>query len=160
VHVEAGLRSYDRAMPEELNRRVIGVLADLHCEPTEQAVRNLRREGVPGESILLTGNTIVEVTNEMAPDDMAARSIAADLGAEPNQYILATIHRPENTDDPQRLQAIVDELEGSACPCCPRCTPGPDLPPSGAASLPRWTGSRSSPRPITAPSSAWPVTPA
>jgi UDP-N-acetylglucosamine 2-epimerase (non-hydrolysing) len=110
VHVEAGLRSYDRAMPEELNRRVIGVLADLHCAPTEQAVRNLRAEGVSASTIHLTGNTIVEATNEMAPDDMAARSIAADLGAEPNQYILATIHRPENTDDPQRLQAILDEL--------------------------------------------------
>jgi UDP-N-acetylglucosamine 2-epimerase (non-hydrolysing) len=110
VHVEAGLRSYDRAMPEELNRRVIGVLADLHCAPTGQAVQNLRREGVPDDSILLTGNTIVEATNEMAPDDMAARMIAAGLGAEPGEYVLATIHRPENTDDPQRLQAILDEL--------------------------------------------------
>jgi UDP-N-acetylglucosamine 2-epimerase (non-hydrolysing) len=103
VHVEAGLRSYDRAMPEELNRRVIGVLADLHCAPTEQAVRNLRREGVPDDSILLTGNTIVEATKEMAPDDATARAIAAGLGAEPGGYVLATIHRPENTDDPQHL---------------------------------------------------------
>jgi UDP-N-acetylglucosamine 2-epimerase (non-hydrolysing) len=81
VHVEAGLRSYDRAMPEELNRRVIGVLADLHCAPTAQAVRNLRRECVPDDSILLTGNTIVEATEEMAPDDAAARVIAAGAWA-------------------------------------------------------------------------------
>jgi UDP-N-acetylglucosamine 2-epimerase (non-hydrolysing) len=116
VHVEAGLRSYDRAMPEELNRRVIGILADLHCAPTEQAVRNLRREGVPDDSILLTGNTIVEATKEMAPDDATARAIAAGLGAEPGEYVLATIHRPENTDDPQHLQAILDELSKLGLP--------------------------------------------
>jgi UDP-N-acetylglucosamine 2-epimerase (non-hydrolysing) len=116
VHVEAGLRSYDRAMPEELNRCVIGVLADLHCAPTEQAVRNLQAEGVPASKIVLTGNTIVEVTNEMAPDDTAARTIAAGLGAEPGEYVLATIHRPENTDDPQRLQAILDELSKLGLP--------------------------------------------
>jgi UDP-N-acetylglucosamine 2-epimerase (non-hydrolysing) len=110
VHVEAGLRLYDRAMPEELNRRVMGVLADLHCAPTKQAVRNLRREGVPDDSILLTGNTIVEATKEMAPDDATARAITAGLGADPGEYVLATIHRPENTDDPQHLQAILDEL--------------------------------------------------
>jgi UDP-N-acetylglucosamine 2-epimerase len=110
VHVEAWLRSYDRVMPEELNRRVVGVLADLHCAPTGQAVANLRREGVPDDSILLTGNTIVEATTQMAPDDATARAIAASLGAEPGEYVLATIHRPENTDDPQRLQAVLDEL--------------------------------------------------
>lgn len=115
VHVEAGLRSYDRAMPEELNRRVIGVLADLHCAPTRQAVRNLRREGVPDDSILLTGNTIVEATKEMAPDDATARAIAAGLGVEPGEYVLATIHRPENTDDPQRLQAIPDKPSITMC---------------------------------------------
>jgi UDP-N-acetylglucosamine 2-epimerase (non-hydrolysing) len=97
-------------MPEELNRRVVGVLADLHRAPTGQAVANLRREGVPDDSILLTGNTIVEATTEMTPGNAAARAIAAGLGAEPGGYVLATIHRPENTDDPQRLQAVLDEL--------------------------------------------------
>jgi UDP-N-acetylglucosamine 2-epimerase (non-hydrolysing) len=116
VHVEAGLRSYDRAMPEELNRCVIGVLADLHCAPTEGAVGNLRREGVPDRRVLLTGNTIVEATAAMAPDDAASRAIAASLGAEPGEYVLATIHRPENTDDPQRLQALLDELSKLGLP--------------------------------------------
>jgi UDP-N-acetylglucosamine 2-epimerase (non-hydrolysing) len=89
VHVEADLRYYDRAMPEGLNRCVISVLADLHCAPTEQAVRNLRREGVPGaprdpsSRILLTGNTIVEATNEMAPDNTTAGKIAAALAPIP-----------------------------------------------------------------------------
>jgi UDP-N-acetylglucosamine 2-epimerase (non-hydrolysing) len=110
VHVEAGLRSFDRAMPEELNRCVIGVLADLHCAPTKGAVANLRREGVPAAAIALTGNTIVETTQATMPSPEAAREIAASYGAQPGGYVLATVHRPENTDDPQRLGVILDEL--------------------------------------------------
>ena len=110
VHVEAGLRSFDRAMPEELNRCVIGTLADLHCAPTKAAVANLRREGVPADRITLTGNTIVEATLATAPGPAEAARIAAGCGAEPGRYVLATIHRPENTDDPRRLRVILDEL--------------------------------------------------
>src|ERR1700722_15232835 len=98
VHVEAGLRSFDRSMPEEINRCVIGVLADLHCAPTERAVANLAAEGVPASRIVLTGNTIVEATLDTVPGDQAARAIVDAAGAEPGQYVLATIHRPENTD--------------------------------------------------------------
>jgi UDP-N-acetylglucosamine 2-epimerase (non-hydrolysing) len=116
VHVEAGLRSHDRAMPEEINRCMAGVLADLHCAPTERAVANLRVEGVPAEKIVLTGNTIVEATLGMLPDETAARGIVAGLGAEPNEYVLATIHRPENTDDPERLRTILDELSKLGLP--------------------------------------------
>jgi UDP-N-acetylglucosamine 2-epimerase (non-hydrolysing) len=116
VHVEAGLRSCDRAMPEEINRCVTGVLADLHCAPTPQAVANLTAEGVPADKIALTGNTIVEATLAMLPDEMQARDIATGLGVEPGQYVLATIHRPENTDDPGRLRAILDELSKLGLP--------------------------------------------
>jgi UDP-N-acetylglucosamine 2-epimerase (non-hydrolysing) len=116
VHVEAGLRSHDRAMPEEINRSVAGVLADLHCAPTELAVANLRREGVPAGKIVLTGNTVVEATLGMLPDEAAARDIAAGLGVEPGRYVLATIHRSENTDDPDRLRAILDELSKLGLP--------------------------------------------
>lgn len=116
VHVEAGLRSFDRRMPEELNRCVIGVLADLHCAPTALAVANLRAEGVPAGRILLTGNTIVEATLASLPDDATARGIASAFGAEPGQYVLATIHRPENTDDPQRLGTVLDELSKLGLP--------------------------------------------
>jgi len=116
VHVEAGLRSFDRAMPDELNRCVIGVLADLHCAPTERAVANLRSEGVPASKITLTGNTIVEATLAMVPDDAAARAIVSGLGADAGEYVLATIHRPENTDDPERLRSILDELGKLALP--------------------------------------------
>jgi UDP-N-acetylglucosamine 2-epimerase (non-hydrolysing) len=110
VHVEAGLRSFDRAMPEEINRCLVGVLADLHCAPTPGAVAHLRAEGVPAGKIELTGNTIVEATLEMLPDQATAARIAAEHGAEPGQFVLATIHRPENTDDPGRLEAILTEL--------------------------------------------------
>ena len=116
VHVEAGLRSYDRGMPEEINRCVAGVLADLHCAPTERAVANLRSEGVPAGRIVLTGNTIVEATRDMLPGDPAARAIVAQASAEPGEYVLATIHRPENTDDPVRLRAILDELSKLGLP--------------------------------------------
>jgi UDP-N-acetylglucosamine 2-epimerase (non-hydrolysing) len=116
VHVEAGLRSHDRAMPEEINRCVVGVLADLHCAPTERAVANLRNEGVPAEKIVLTGNTIVEATLGMLPDEATAREIVGGLDAEPNEYVLATIHRPENTDDPERLRIILDELSKLGLP--------------------------------------------
>ncbi len=110
IHVEAGLRSDDRAMPEEINRRVTGVLADLHCAPTQRAVANLRGEGVPAGKIRLTGNTIVEATLGVLPDEASARESARQAGVEPGQYVLATIHRPENTDDPARLEVILGEL--------------------------------------------------
>jgi UDP-N-acetylglucosamine 2-epimerase (non-hydrolysing) len=116
VHVEAGLRSFDRGMPEEINRCLTGVLADLHCAPTERAVDNLRGDGVPTDKIVLTGNTVVEATAGMLPDEHAAREIAAGLGAEPGEYVVATIHRPENTDDPRRLRAILDELSKLGLP--------------------------------------------
>ena len=116
VHVEAGLRSHDRAMPEEINRCLTGVLADLHCAPTNRAVANLRNDGIPPGKIALTGNTIVEATLGMLPDDAAARQIAAGLGGEPGEYVLATIHRPENTDDPERLRLILDELSKLGLP--------------------------------------------
>jgi UDP-N-acetylglucosamine 2-epimerase (non-hydrolysing) len=116
VHVEAGLRSHDRAMPEEINRCVTGVLADLHCAPTERAVANLRQDGVPASKIVLTGNTIVEATLGMMPDDATARRIVEGLSAEPGEYVLATIHRPENTDDPDRLRMILDELSKLGLP--------------------------------------------
>ena len=103
-------------MPEEINRCVVGVLADLHCAPTGRAVANLLAAGVPAGKIVLTGNTIVEATLGMLPDDAAAREIVAGLGAESGAYVLATIHRPENTDDPDRLRSILDELSKLGLP--------------------------------------------
>jgi UDP-N-acetylglucosamine 2-epimerase (non-hydrolysing) len=116
VHVEAGLRSFDRGMPEEINRCVVGALADLNCAPTALAAQNLRAEGVPEDRIAVTGNTIVEATRQMAPGPEVAAQIVAGLGAEPDGYVLATIHRPENTDDPVRLEVILGELSKLGLP--------------------------------------------
>ncbi|HEX9623825.1 MAG TPA: UDP-N-acetylglucosamine 2-epimerase (non-hydrolyzing) [Streptosporangiaceae bacterium] len=110
IHVEAGLRSFDRAMPEEINRCVISALTDVHCAPTQGAVRHLLNEGIPAANIELTGNTIVETTLAMAPPAAEAAEIATQAGAEPYRYVLATIHRTENADDPARLEAILDQL--------------------------------------------------
>lgn len=113
VHVEAGLRSHDRAMPEELNRLLVGVLADLHCAATEHNVRNLREVGVPAERITLTGNTIVQaVQHILSRTDDGVRS--GHDAAE--RFALATIHRPENTDDPARLATVLTELAAIEIP--------------------------------------------
>lgn len=103
VHVEAGLRSYDRAMPEELNRLVVGMLADLHCAATPTNVDNLVAEGVAHERIRLTGNTIVEATERLLAQVPAGPARGAP-------YLLATIHRPENTDDAGQLSTILESL--------------------------------------------------
>jgi UDP-N-acetylglucosamine 2-epimerase (non-hydrolysing) len=110
IHVEAGLRSHDRAMPEEINRCVTGVLADVHCAPTPLAVRQLLAEAVPADRIVLTGNTIVETTLAMMPTRAEATETALSAGAEPGGFVLATIHRAENTDNPDRLRVILDQL--------------------------------------------------
>ncbi|MFI1963491.1 non-hydrolyzing UDP-N-acetylglucosamine 2-epimerase [Streptomyces pathocidini] len=110
VHVEAGLRSYDRAMPEEINRQVVAALADVHCAPTQVSARNLRASGVPDEAIHVTGNTVVEATLRALPDATAITSLLDRFGLTDDSYVLATIHRPSNTDDPQRLKAILEEL--------------------------------------------------
>ncbi|MDT0203429.1 non-hydrolyzing UDP-N-acetylglucosamine 2-epimerase [Nocardioides sp. AE5] len=116
VHVEAGLRSYDRAMPEEINRQLIGVVAELHCAPTPLSGAQLVAEGVPSERILLTGNTVVEATRMMLPDDAARDAALAAHQVTAGDYVLATIHRPENTDDADRLSVIMTALANLPCP--------------------------------------------
>lgn len=116
VHVEAGLRSRDREMPEEINRQVVGVLADAHCAPTTVAAANLRAEGVPESRIHLTGNTIVEAVAESMPGPAECAALLRRHGVRADQYVLATVHRPENTDDPARLERILTELGGLGLP--------------------------------------------
>ncbi|MGW0122109.1 non-hydrolyzing UDP-N-acetylglucosamine 2-epimerase [Streptomyces sp. NPDC003327] len=109
VHVEAGLRSGDRAMPEEINRLVVGVLADVHCAATEQAAANLLATGTAPERIRVTGNTVVEATLMSLPTPAERVRIAREHGAD-GPFVLATIHRPENTDSPERLRALLTAL--------------------------------------------------
>ncbi|MFE7558626.1 non-hydrolyzing UDP-N-acetylglucosamine 2-epimerase [Kitasatospora sp. NPDC057500] len=110
VHVEAGLRSFDNDMPEEANRRIIAPVADLHCAPTPTAAAHLLREGIAAERVLITGNTVVEATLETLPADADAQGLLARHRVTRDAYVLATVHRPENTDDPARLAQLLDQL--------------------------------------------------
>ena len=110
VHVEAGLRSRDRAMPEEHNRVLIDHLADLLCAPTPENAANLRAEGIDERHIAVTGNTVVEALRAALPGPAARAKLLAEVGVEAGRFVLATAHRPENTDDPGALRAIVTEL--------------------------------------------------
>lgn len=110
VHVEAGLRSRDRAMPEEHNRILIDHLADLLCAPTAENAANLRAEGIDAHRIAVTGNTVVEALRASLPSAERRAKLLAEFGVEAERFVLATIHRPENTDDPRALAAIVAQL--------------------------------------------------
>lgn len=111
VHVEAGLRSRDRNMPEEINRLVVGAVADLHCAPTPIAAENLRREGVDESRILLTGNTVVEsVQHTLGTLDASQWDVPA------YPFVLVTIHRPENTDDPVALRRVLEGISRIGLP--------------------------------------------
>lgn len=116
LHVEAGLRSNDRAMPEEINRRLVSVLADIHCAPTSWNAANLVSEGIPLYAVRVTGNTIVEATCESMPGVEESRKILEAYGLCENKFILATIHRPENTDDPERLAEVIEALSEAPIP--------------------------------------------
>jgi UDP-N-acetylglucosamine 2-epimerase (non-hydrolysing) len=117
AHVEAGLRSFDRAMPEEINRMVTDIVADLLFTTEPSAEKNLRREGVDSTKIHFVGNVMIDSLHFYRP--MAERStILQDLSLEAGRYGLVTLHRPSNVDDPAGLRSIFevfDEL-GSICP--------------------------------------------
>lgn len=116
VHVEAGLRSFDRAMPEELNRVLVDHAADLLLPPTEQAAEQLRREAVAGQ-IEVVGDVMIDVAQRAAG---AARArggeLLAELGLTDGGYAIATLHRAGNVDDPVRLAAALELLAGIGVP--------------------------------------------
>ncbi len=116
VHVEAGLRSFDRRMPEEHNRVVADHLADLCLAPTKVNRANLAAEGIGGDRVVVTGNTVVEAVIELLPDAEARRAVLDELGLEPARFVLATIHRPENVDDRAKLATVLAELAGLPLP--------------------------------------------
>ena len=114
VHVEAGLRSGDRRMPEEHNRVLIDHIADLLCAPTQDNVGNLLNEDFDPGRIGLTGSTAVEAVSAALPSPEARAKVLAEAGVQPGRYVLATIGHPENVDDPATLGAILDELAALA----------------------------------------------
>ncbi len=109
AHVEAGLRSFNRAMPEEINRLVADRLADQLFCPSDAAVKNLAAEGRTA-GVHRSADTMVETLEETAPRARRLSRVLERLGVREKQYVLATIHRAENTDDPSRLVPIVDAL--------------------------------------------------
>src|SRR5262249_13935937 len=115
AHVEAGLRSFRRGMPEEINRVVADHLSDLLFCPTELALHNLRNEGL-AERAIVTGDVMYDAS-------LAYRQMAEQRGGalaerwRCKEFALATVHRAENTDNPERLLAIVDALDEIARTC-------------------------------------------
>ncbi|MFJ1513036.1 non-hydrolyzing UDP-N-acetylglucosamine 2-epimerase [Cellulosimicrobium funkei] len=112
AHLEAGLRSFNRRMPEEHNRVLTDHAADLCLAPTQVAMDHLASEGLGARSVLV-GDVMTDVLLQVR-DAVADRGVPllAELGLEPGGFHLATIHRAENTDDPERMAAIVDALAG------------------------------------------------
>ncbi|GAA2934788.1 UDP-N-acetylglucosamine 2-epimerase (non-hydrolyzing) [Streptomyces thioluteus] len=114
LHVEAGLRSHDRNMPEEHNRVLIDRIADVLCAATEDNRANLLAEGVADSRVEVTGNTVVEAVHNQLPDADARAALLRTHGLTADAYVLATVHRPENTDSPEALRAILTELAALA----------------------------------------------
>lgn len=107
AHVEAGLRSFNRGMPEEINRVLCDRVSSLLFCPSETAVKNLAAEGISA-GVHLVGDVMHDVMKRMLPVARERSSILSRLGLEESRYLLATIHRAENTDNPQRLRGIIE----------------------------------------------------
>ncbi len=110
AHVEAGLRSFNRQMPEEINRVLTDHLSNLLLAPTAAAVANLRREGVDEDKIHLVGDVMCDAILHYRRTAMEQSTVLDRFQLTPQQFVLATIHRAENTDDPRRIQTILDGL--------------------------------------------------
>ena len=109
AHLEAGLRSFDRTMPEEINRVVTDALADVLWTPSPDADANLRAEGIPAERIERVGNVMIDAYEMLAPR-IAADDTRRRMGLGEDGYAVVTLHRPTNVDDAQRLGPIVAAL--------------------------------------------------
>ncbi len=127
AHVEAGLRSFDRSMPEEVNRVLTDQLADLLFVTERSALRNLAREGVPAEKVHFVGNTMIDsllscverADNSSVLDSLGLRRKAAANGAANSvvHYALLTLHRPSNVDNSEAFLNILEGLSALTCEC-------------------------------------------
>jgi len=117
AHVEAGLRSFDRTMPEEVNRLLTDAVADLLFTTSPEAAEHLQREGIPAERIFFVGNVMVDTLLQHRARAEGS-TIRRTLGIEGKPYALITLHRPSNVDDPDALGRLVEVLGqiGSALP--------------------------------------------
>src|SRR5215472_5967609 len=113
AHLEAGLRSGDRTMPEELNRIVTDALADLLWTPSVDADENLAREGVPRDRIEMVGNIMID-SLEMMRSSVTARKHARSMGLSTQEFGVVTLHRPSNVDDANQLAKMVGVVTDAA----------------------------------------------
>lgn len=128
AHVEAGLRSFDRSMPEENNRVLLDHLASHWFCPAERQVQLLAREGIAGAGVQVTGNTGVDATLLYAARAITHSQVLERFGVQPGNYLLLTCHRPSNTDDMARFAQLMSSIEYLArrrgqvviYPCHPR----------------------------------------
>jgi len=110
-HVEAGLRSYDRTMPEEINRVLTDHISDYLFCPTKESAGNCKKEGLPKKFIHITGNTIVDAVNKNIVISNKKSNIIAELELEKEEYILMTCHRQENVDNAERFSNILNAVK-------------------------------------------------
>jgi UDP-GlcNAc3NAcA epimerase len=115
VHVEAGMRSFDRTMPEELNRVLTDHLSELLLCPSDTAAANLRAESIAGR-IDVVGDVMVDVALRWQAAARADGAVAAAYGLDPGSYLLLTAHRAGNVDDPERLRALVELIRALPTP--------------------------------------------
>jgi len=113
AHVEAGLRSFGRTMPEEINRVVTDAVADLLLTPSSDADENLRKEGIPEAGIRCVGNIMIDALIANLPAARRSR-ILGTLGLELGSFVYVTLHRPGNVDRPENLAAIMAVLQSLA----------------------------------------------
>ncbi len=109
AHLEAGLRSFDRTMPEEVNRLATDVLADLLWTPSPDGDEHLQHEGVAAEKIVRVGNIMID-SLEMMRETIEATPVYEQHGVEKGNYAVLTLHRPANVDSPESLKALCDMI--------------------------------------------------
>ena len=110
-HIEAGLRSFNREQPEEQNRVLTDHLSDLCFSPTHTAIKNLLREGIQKKRIIKTGDIMADLARIHSETSEKYLGILDELGVKEKQFILATIHRAENTNNPKKLRTIFEALQ-------------------------------------------------
>lgn len=116
AHVEAGLRSFNRAMPEELNRVLTDHISSILFTPTAAAVANLHNEGIPSDRVAEVGDVMLDAVRYYAGLAGTRSQILSHLGLETGQYLLATVHRAENVDDAASIARILSGLAASTMP--------------------------------------------
>jgi len=114
AHLEAGARSYDKRMPEEVNRIIVDAISDLHLCPTKTTVENLTLEGIT-KGVFLTGDIMVD-SLELSLKNLDSEAYLMQYSLRNKQYLYLTLHRPSNVDDPKNLKNIIEALNQSGLP--------------------------------------------